>query len=640
MLTSIRELILPAAILLVIASLLVPVPPFLLDLCIVLNFLIAVGLVILTLQLTDSLQLSSLPTILLLSTLFRLCLNVSSTRMILTYGSAGTVIESFGEFVLGGSVGVGVIIFIMLTLIQFIVVAKGSERVAEVAARFTLDALPGKQMAIDADVRAGLYDMQVARQKRSDLQTESRFYGALDGAMKFVKGDAIAAICIVVINGIGGVVAGFVSGLSLTDIMHHYSVLTIGDGIASQIPSLLNSLAAGLVVTRVAGGKNTSLSIDLLDQVCSSKMLIRSCAGVAATLGCFPGMPSTALWIAAGLIFSTQMIASKPIQKIEERPVPVFAPKATPLLQLCFPQAYFKDNGFSKMRHAVEALRKSLFEQSGILLAQIPIDSTEDINDECAPPVLLLIRGTIAEKFAVPVDEDFQPLVEQLADFCLQNRVELIDDTLAKRLLDWHEPHMPELVNNIIPHVISLTQLTEVLRALAVEEVSLRTFDVILQSIAETAQRVTAERPLSEEIRGSLKRYICNAVIDSRTRNKKSTTMLPRQIYVAVLDTDIEALPWSDGMISLEIIEHIRCELHGAFVDIDAVLVGRDIRRSVAEWLRAYQIHITVLTHAEIVANVTIQPVLKISTPVDFHAGASTEPTNDAIKTPAFLMAA
>ena len=247
---------------------LLPVPPAVMDFLLVGNLILALVLFLSTLYIPDTLRLSALPTMLLLATLYRLALNISTTRNILSAGDGGRVVEAFGGIVIQGNLVVGVVIFLIITLVQFIVIAKGSERVAEVSARFTLDALPGKQMSIDADVRAGVIDVSTARVKRQDLQTESRFYGALDGAMKFVKGDAIAGIIITVINIVGGLAIGIISeGLPLPLAVTKYTTLTIGDGLVAQIPALLNSLAAGIVVTRVARGDDASLAGELLSQL-------------------------------------------------------------------------------------------------------------------------------------------------------------------------------------------------------------------------------------------------------------------------------------------------------------------------------------------------------------------------------------
>ena len=263
-----RDIVMPVGLLLVVGCMIIPLPPAVLDILLCSNLLFALLLVISALHIRDPLKLATLPSLLLMATLFRLSLNLATTRAVLGSGHAGKAVEAFGSVVIQGSVAVGFVLFLLITLIQFIVVAKGAERVAEVAARFTLDALPGKQMAIDAELRSGLLDSETARRKRLEVQMESRFYGALDGAMKFVKGDAIAGIVITFVNICGGLLIGLlVHELEFDVALRRYTVLTIGDGLLSQIPSLLNSIAAGLIVTRVQVDESSTLSSDLISHV-------------------------------------------------------------------------------------------------------------------------------------------------------------------------------------------------------------------------------------------------------------------------------------------------------------------------------------------------------------------------------------
>jgi type III secretory pathway component EscV len=261
---SFQEVLVPVGLLLILGCMLVPLPPLLLDILLCSNLLFALLLVVGALHIKDPLKLSTLPSLLLMATLVRLSLNLATTRAVLSTGHAGQAVEAFGAVVTQGSLVVGCILFLLITLIQFIVVAKGAERVAEVSARFTLDALPGKQMAIDAEIRSGLLDPEGARRKRSEVQSESRFYGALDGAMKFVKGDAVAGLVVTFVNIAGGLLVGLlIHGLDLEVALRRYTLLTIGDGLLSQVPSLLNAVAAGLIVTRVQVDELSSLSGDL-----------------------------------------------------------------------------------------------------------------------------------------------------------------------------------------------------------------------------------------------------------------------------------------------------------------------------------------------------------------------------------------
>ncbi|MGI4859754.1 MAG: type III secretion system export apparatus subunit SctV [Janthinobacterium lividum] len=277
----------------ILVMMVLPLPTLVVDAMIGLNLTVAVLLIVTVLHLHSPLSLTAFPAILLMTTLFRLALSISTTRLILLDGDAGMIVETFGRFVVGGNVVVGMIVFLILTIVQFIVVTKGAERVAEVGARFSLDALPGKQMAIDGDMRAGLIDGEEAGRRRESLGRESQFYGAMDGAMKFVKGDAIAGLVICVVNLLGGVAIGAGQrGLSLGEAGAVYSILTIGDGLVSQIPSLLISIAAGIVVTRVAGpGGATSTGQDIVRQLAADPRALQIAGGGVALLGLTPGLP-------------------------------------------------------------------------------------------------------------------------------------------------------------------------------------------------------------------------------------------------------------------------------------------------------------------------------------------------------------
>jgi type III secretion protein V len=277
----------------ILAAMIVPLPPWLLDIGIALNLAAAVSLLVAALYARDALKVASFPTLLLVTTLFRLALNVSSTRLALAEGNAGDIIQAFGEFVVRGEYAVGAVVFAILTLVQFLVVAKGAERVAEVSARFTLDAMPGKQMSIDADLRAGAIDQHTARRRRRELERESQMFGAMDGAMKFVKGDVIAGLVIVLVNGVGGVCVGVLqNGMDLADAASTYALIAIGDGLVSQIPSLCIAVAAGLVVTRVSSEQeDSSLGGEIGAQFFGQAKALWVVSGLCLALACVPGMP-------------------------------------------------------------------------------------------------------------------------------------------------------------------------------------------------------------------------------------------------------------------------------------------------------------------------------------------------------------
>ena len=289
-------------VLLAIILIIIPLPTWLLDVAIVINIALSLIVLLTTMYIKRALEFSIFPSLLLITTLFRLSLNISSTRLILgNSGNAGSVIKTFGEFVIGGNAAVGFIVFIIIVIVQFLVITKGAERVAEVSARFTLDAMPGKQMAIDADLNSGLIDEKTAKQRRSDIQREADFYGAMDGASKFVKGDAIMSIITAFINLIGGAIIGLVAGGSFTDVLSTYTIATVGDGLCAQLPALFISTAMGMIVTRSAS--EDSLNADIKKQFTSQPMVLIITGIVIILMMIIPGFPKIQLFvIGAGLI--------------------------------------------------------------------------------------------------------------------------------------------------------------------------------------------------------------------------------------------------------------------------------------------------------------------------------------------------
>src|ERR1700730_3263638 len=295
------DLLAAVAVVMVVTMLVVPLPPMLLDLLITVNISAALTIVVATMYLNKALDFAAFPSLLLLTTMFRLAINVSVTRLVLTRGDAGSVVRDFGQFVVGGNVIIGLVIFLILVVIQFVVVTNGAGRVAEVSARFTLDAMPGKQMAIDADLNAGLISDEQARERRSEIGREADFYGAMDGASKFVKGDAMAAVIITAINLLGGVVVGMLQRhLGFSEAAQQYSLLTVGDGLAAQIPALLISVATGIIVTRAASERD--LGSEIATQILRQKKAPLVAAAAIGGFALIPGLPKLPFLI-IGAIF-------------------------------------------------------------------------------------------------------------------------------------------------------------------------------------------------------------------------------------------------------------------------------------------------------------------------------------------------
>lgn len=300
----------------VVAMMILPLPTVLIDLMIGFNLAFAFIILITTIYLRTALDISTFPALILIGTIFRLAITISTTRLILAEGHAGDIITAFGNFVVAGNVVVGLVVFLIVALVQFIVVTKGAERIAEVSARFTLDAMPGKQLAIDSDLRNGHITPQKALKRREQLELESQFFGAMDGALRFVKGDAIASLVVVAVNLIGGLAIGmFQRGMSFSDAAHHYSLLTIGDGLVAQIPSMLMAVAAGTVVTRVSSDEAVSLGSDIARQLSQDARALGVAGGMTFLMGFVPGFPAMVLWPLGMLLGGGAYLIARPGKK-------------------------------------------------------------------------------------------------------------------------------------------------------------------------------------------------------------------------------------------------------------------------------------------------------------------------------------
>jgi len=601
-----KELIVPLAVLGILASMLLPVPPGVMDFLLVGNLILALVLFLSTLYISDTLKLSALPSMLLLATLYRLALNIATTRNILSSGNGGHVVEAFGTVVIQGNLVVGVVVFLIITLVQFIVIAKGSERVAEVSARFTLDALPGKQMSIDADVRAGLLDMTAARTKRQDLQTESRFYGALDGSMKFVKGDAIAGIVITVINIIGGLAIGMLSeGLAPQQAISKYTILTVGDGLVAQIPALLNSLAAGLSVTRVSRGDDASLAGELLAQIGQERRVKGLCAGLCVLLGCIPGMPALP-FVALGLVLVVSAyLTPRTTQAASVAQEQLFTPRPPALLRVDVDSdgaaVVYQHGGFIK---AVEKIRGRLYTSSGLILPFPEFGPNELLKDSFE----ISLRGVPVMRGARVADA--AALVEQLTaaveEVYSKHMLECVDDVLTRRTLDTYEALTPELVSSVVPGIVSVTQLTEILKSLVREGISVRQFDVILQAIAEHGPKAGNERILLEEVRIALRRMVSHSIMPATDTAVQFAMLSP------IIDLQLSKHERERSVVDLNLIECIADYVRqhpGDWV----VLTSRSARRLVKEFLTLKGISKTVVAHEELVPELKFELIGEIA---------------------------
>lgn len=391
-----QDIVLASLLLVTVLMIIIPMPPSVMDLLIALNLGVSLLLLMVALYINEPLDFSAFPSVLLMTTLFRLGLTISTSRLILLRADAGDIVYTFGDFAAGGNIVVGMIVFLIITVVNFIVITKGSERVAEVGARFSLDGMPGKQMSIDGDLRAGAIDAAEARRLRRTVQKESRFYGAMDGAMKFVKGDAIAGLVIIVVNLLGGIGVGvFMHGMSAGDAAAIYAILSIGDGLVSQIPALLISVTAGIIVTRVPGEQRRNLARELTDQLAAQPRSLMLAAVVLLLFGLIPGFPmhyfallgalagGAAWWVArlareagtkAGDDGATGESATTAgsAKPLEGRPgaQPLQARVSEALAQAC--------GGPTALAACVDALRSRKFEQFGVPMpqAEIVVDKT------------------------------------------------------------------------------------------------------------------------------------------------------------------------------------------------------------------------------------------------------------------------
>ncbi|HXW34434.1 MAG TPA: flagellar biosynthesis protein FlhA [Acidimicrobiales bacterium] len=552
----------PAAVVAIVVMLVVPMPTILLDLLISLNISAAVVILLMTMHVKRPLDFSVFPSVLLVATLFRLALNVSATRLVLLHGYAGAVIGSFGNFVVGGQLVIGLVVFLILIVIQFVVVTSGAGRVAEVAARFTLDAMPGKQMAIDADLSSGLIDEKEARRRRQQIGDEADFYGAMDGASKFVRGDAIAAMVITAINLVGGFAVGIVQRHeTISAAVHNYSLLSVGDGLVSQIPALLLSISTGLVVTRAATD-DEDFGTDLLGQVARQYRALQIAGVVMTSLALVPGLPhlaffviGVAVWLTGNRAAATAR-AAEVVEAATEEATPVAdTPQALaaemrvePLeLELAVTLIDMVDeNKGGDLLNRVKALRRKLAVDKGLIIppvrtrdnVQLPQDSYAirlhgvEVARGTAPPGRMLAIGGGLESLPgeptaepvfglpakwVPAELRQQALVAgataidrssvittHLGEVAAANAGRLLSAQQVRILLDVLKTTDPAVVEEMTSAQVSLTELHKVLCALLDEGVPVRDLSRIIEAVTERARQSKDHEGMLEAARVAL----------------------------------------------------------------------------------------------------------------------------------------
>jgi len=535
------DLALVAGVIAVVAMMVLPLPTLLVDILVAVNICAGVMLLLVAIYVRSPLEFSVFPSVLLLTTLFRLALSIATTRMILLEGDAGHIIDTFGRMVAGGNLVVGLVVFLIIIVVQFIVIAKGAERVAEVAARFTLDAMPGKQLSIDSDLRSGLIDKDEARRKRREIELESKLHGSLDGAMKFVKGDAIASIVIVIVNMLGGLAIGTLQrDMPLGAAMHTYSILTIGDGLVSQIPALLSAMAAGLIVTRATDEERDRHLGDAIGRQLGAKPRVLLVAGgVSLLMAMVPGFPAGVFvglalmlagigaWLTPELREHGLRLARPAVRSMRapEPSAPVLATQmaevqpTVPLL-LELPRAALTATQADELVRALQAMLDRIQLQMGLLLPRVAVHTLDRDDLPADKP------GTDSWRllaFEVPIAEGALPtadLPEALSMACWQalrrHATLFLGTQETGALLTRAGIDYPDVVKEVL-RALPLARVAEILKRLVDEEVPIRNQRDILEALADAAQREKDVYALTELARIALKRQTSHRVAPSGT---------------------------------------------------------------------------------------------------------------------------
>ncbi|MDR1349311.1 MAG: flagellar biosynthesis protein FlhA [Zoogloeaceae bacterium] len=564
----------PALIIMILAMMVLPLPPFVLDVFFTFNIALSVLILLVAVQVKKTLEFSVFPTVLLVTTLLRLSLNVASTRVVMLEGhtgsaAAGKVIEAFGQFLVGGNYTVGIIVFLILVIINFMVITKGAGRVAEVSARFTLDAMPGKQMASDADLNAGLIGEDEARQRRSDIAREAEFFGSMDGASKFVRGDAIAGIIITLINIIGGLIIGVAQhDLAPGDAARIYTLLAIGDGLVAQIPSLVISIAAGMVVTRVSDEKEVSLQFAI--QVFRNHQVVFITAGILGGMGVIPGMPNLVFLTLAGGLGALGWKMMKRAERLAARaeparPSPIAAQDAqeaswsdvAPLDVLGLEVGYrliplVDKTQDGELLRRIRGIRKKFAQDVGFLVSPVHIRDNLELKPnayrillkgvevgqgEAFPGQFLAINpgrvaGTLpgtttkdpafgldaiwveprlrdqAQAYGYTVVDASTVVATHLNNLLLNNAAALLGRQEVQQLIEHLSKEMPKLMEDLTPKTLALGVLQKVLQNLLEEGVHIRDMRTIIETLADHATRTQNAEELTTQVRMALGRAI------------------------------------------------------------------------------------------------------------------------------------
>ncbi|QJC52271.1 flagellar biosynthesis protein FlhA [Paenibacillus albicereus] len=675
---KLRDLAVLVGVIGIVMMMVIPVPTFLMDVLLVINISVALIILLIAMNTKEALDFSIFPALLLITTLFRLALNVSTTRNILVHAHAGEVVMTFGNWVAGGQVAIGFVVFLILVVVQFIVITKGSERVAEVAARFTLDAMPGKQMSIDADLNAGLINEQQARTRRSKIEREADFYGSMDGASKFVKGDAIASIIILIINLLGGFIIGMtVKGMGFGEALQTYSILTIGDGLVSQIPALLISTAAGLIVTRAASEGN--LAHDLSSQMMRYPQLLYVVAGTVALLGLFTPIGIVRTFPIAILIaflgWKMQGAQSKQLQEqeqlVEEQQIEeVRSPESVvsllqvdpiefefgygliPLadtqqggdlldriimirrqcaleLGLVVPVIRIRDNIQLRPNEYVIKLKGNQVARGDLLLnhylAMSPgfedesIIGIETTEPAFGLPALWIDEATKerAEMSGYTVVDPPSVVATHLTEIIKRHAHELLGRQEAKALVDNVREAYPALVDELIPSIMTVGDVQKVLAKLLKEKISIRDLVTIFETLADHGLYTKDPDILTEYARQALSRQITQQ-FSSGGGSMKVITVSPaleKRIAESVQQTEQGSYLAMDPVASQQICSRISEQVSRQIQSghQPVVLASPTIRMYLRQMIERVMGDVPVLSYSELEPSVEVQSVGTVS---------------------------
>ena len=669
-----QDLVVVILLVTAILMMILPLPTWLVDSLIAVNLASAVLLLMMALYLKNPLDFSTLPSVILITTIFRLALSITTTRLILLQADAGEIVETFGNFVIAGELIVGLVVFLIITIVQFVVITKGSERVAEVAARFTLDALPGKQMSIDADLRNGDIDQQEARSRRSVLERESQFFGAMDGAMKFVKGDAIAGLIIVAVNLIGGISIGmFRKGMSAGEATDVYSLLTVGDGLAAQLPALFVSLAAGSVITRVATDETENLGTDITRQMVSSSLALRVAAAILLIMMFIPGFPWPVFLIIGAVFIAisfadplrTLVFGEADTGEMEESSSDALDVAASPFAVYINPDLISEQDQAVFAAEAGEATL-TLSEEigMGILPPRLTFDQRLSLGDVRVELDDVAVGHFEIEPDKIGVETDAETLTlsnlngvpanspppEFSALFWLDpadreavDRADLLPldplDILlrgaraiqtryasqcigvqeARAALGEMGQQYPDLASEV-RDLLPLTKVAEVFRRLIDEGVPVRNHRLLLESLSEWGAKEQDPVVLTEYVRTALRRQICNSLAgkDRVIPVYLLDTAVEDALRDAIRQTTVGEYLALDDALSGSLIEMISSTIRkpGDGGSTPVVLSSLDVRRFVRSLLSNNGMrHVPVLSYQDLSNEFTVVPVTTIMLP-------------------------